>query len=137
MPKPIKELLACAIVGLSLGLVMAFILISWAEQSHQENIAIAKQAQAEQARLALEVGDMIHKPSPNHLSKEAIANHHERPAVQSGDYCHLAQRLLIANPQGLRKQVIQMTVGISAKTADRVLTLVAVERDGKYFVNSL
>lgn len=52
---------------------------------------------------------------------------------QFNDYCHLATKLLSSNPQGLTLPIIQSTVGMSAKTAKRVLAGVADEKDGKYY----
>ena len=49
------------------------------------------------------------------------------------DYCHLTTRLLSTNPHGLTLPIIQTTVGMSAKTAKRVLAGVAKEKDGKYY----
>lgn len=52
---------------------------------------------------------------------------------EQDEHCHLTTRLLTANPQGLTLPTVQMSVGLSAKTARRILALVATERDGKYY----
>ncbi|MCG7412258.1 hypothetical protein [Moraxella nonliquefaciens] len=52
---------------------------------------------------------------------------------QISEYCHLTTKLLATNQQGLSLPVIQTTVGISTKTAKRVLAGMADEKDGKYY----
>ncbi len=60
-----------------------------------------------------------------YIPAEAISYCNKQKQQQLGNYCYLAQRLLMSNPQGLTKQTVQVAVGISAKTASCVLGLVA------------
>lgn len=62
-----------------------------------------------------------------------IFQRNTRLQCQFNDYCHLTDKLLSSNPQGLTLPTVQMSVGLSAKTARRILALVATERDGKYY----
>lgn len=80
---------------------------------------------------------MSHNSLKERISVEAIAHHRKRQIHQFGDYCYLTQQLLMSNPQGLKKHKVQSAIGISEKTASRVLAWVAIEKDGKYFINSL
>lgn len=64
---------------------------------------------------------------------DVIFQRNTRLQQRFNDYCHLTNKLLSSNPQGLTLPVIQSTVGMSAKTAKRVLAGVADEKDGKYY----
>ncbi|MDO4450039.1 MAG: hypothetical protein Q4B79_03645 [Moraxella sp.] len=56
-------------------------------------------------------------------------------AKELSDCRRLTTKLLSTNPQGLTLPVIQTTVGMSAKTAKRILAGVADEKDGKFYLN--
>lgn len=49
------------------------------------------------------------------------------------EFCMQVIRLLRKNPEGLSAPNIQTCVGMSYKTAMRVLAVVAVERDGRFY----
>lgn len=49
------------------------------------------------------------------------------------EFCNQVIKLLTKNPQGLTIANVQTCVGMSYKTAMRVLALVAVEKDGKFY----
>lgn len=68
-----------------------------------------------------------------YTSAEAVAFKNERLTLIFDGYCSLTRKLLGDNQQGLTLPIIQSTIGMSAKTAKRVLTRVATERDGKYY----
>lgn len=53
------------------------------------------------------------------------------------EFCMLAIKLLTKNPQGLTIANVQTCIGMSYKTAMRVLALVAVERDGKFYLKQM
>lgn len=49
------------------------------------------------------------------------------------EFCNQVIKLLTKNPQGLTIANVQTCIGMSYKTAMRVLALVAVEKDGKFY----
>lgn len=67
------------------------------------------------------------------IPPDVISLRNARLQCRFNDYCHLTDKLLSSNPQGLTLPIIQSTVGMSAKTAKRVLAGVADEKDGKYY----
>lgn len=70
------------------------------------------------------------------IPPDVVSLHNARLQCQFNDYCHLTTKLLSDNPQGLTLPIIQSKVGMSAKTAKRVLAGVADEKDGKYYPKS-
>lgn len=70
------------------------------------------------------------------ISPDVIFQRNARLQCRFNDYCHLTTKLLLSNPQGLTLPIIQSTVGMSAKTAKRVLAGVATEKDGKYYLKT-
>lgn len=53
------------------------------------------------------------------------------------EFCMQVIKLLTKNPQGLTIANVQTCIGMSYKTAMRVLALVAVERDGKFYLKQM
>lgn len=70
---------------------------------------------------------------PTAISAEAFAQCHQRQEHIFNDFCMEAIKLLRKSPQGLTVATVQKSVGMSYKTAMRVLALVAVEKDGKFY----
>lgn len=68
-----------------------------------------------------------------YINAEAVAWKREGLAFRFHEYCQLTATLLKNNPHGLELPTIQKVVGMSAKTAKRVLTQVAVQREDKYY----
>lgn len=71
------------------------------------------------------------------IKAEAVAWHRDRLALRMCEYRQLTNTLLLNNPHGLTLPIIQSTVGMSAKTAKRVLAGVADEKDGKYYAKPI
>ncbi|OOR89811.1 hypothetical protein [Moraxella bovis] len=57
----------------------------------------------------------------------------ERQELVFNEFCLKVQQLLRHNPTGLTVANVQRQIGMSYKTAMRVLALVAVEKDGKFY----
>lgn len=57
----------------------------------------------------------------------------ERQELVFNEFCLKVRRLLRHNPIGLTVANAQRQIGMSYKTAMRVLALVAVEKDGKFY----
>lgn len=70
---------------------------------------------------------------PTTISAEAFTHCHQRQEHIFNDFCMEAIKLLRKSPQGLTVAAVQKSVGMSYKTTMRVLALVAVERDGKFY----
>lgn len=68
-----------------------------------------------------------------YINAEAVQYRKWRLALRFREHCELTAILLRNNPHGLELPTIQKVVGMSAKTAKRVLAEVATERDGKYY----
>lgn len=51
------------------------------------------------------------------------------------EFCMQVIKLLTKNPQGLTIANVQTCIGMSYKTAMRVLALVAVGKDGKFYLD--
>lgn len=68
-----------------------------------------------------------------YITAETLAWRNEQQAMKFDGYCHLTSVLLTSNPQGLTLATIQRVVGLSARTAHRVLAKVAIETNGKYY----
>lgn len=67
------------------------------------------------------------------ISVEALIHCHQRQELIFNDFCEAAIRLLKDNPHGMTSASVQRSVGMPYKTAMRVLALVAVEKDGKFY----
>lgn len=57
----------------------------------------------------------------------------ERQELVFNEFCLKVKQLLRHNPTGLTVANTQRQIGMSYKTAMRVLALVAVEKDGKFY----
>lgn len=70
------------------------------------------------------------------INAEAVEYRKWRLALRFREHCELTIILLRNNPHGLELPTIQKVVGMSAKTAKRVLAGVADEKDGKCYPKS-
>lgn len=72
----------------------------------------------------------------NNINSEDVRRYQHRLVLCFNDYVHLTKKLLSDNPHGLSLPTIQKVVGMPAKTAKRVLSLVADEKGDKYYPKS-
>lgn len=68
------------------------------------------------------------------LDTEARLYCQQQQELIFNEFCMQVIKLLTKSPQGLTIANVQSCVGMSYKTAMRVLALVAVEQDGKFYL---
>lgn len=62
-----------------------------------------------------------------------LAAHNKR--WEFGTHCYEVRKLLRQHPNGMTLPNVQRNAQLSVRTAKSVLELVAVERDGKFYLN--